>query len=433
VRTLIKDAYVITMDDAVGSIPNGDVLIVGDTIQGVGQGLDSSEVDWIIDGANRIVMPGLVDGHRHMFSGILRGCGSNAQYADYFDRIISKYAVNYTPEDTYVAVRLGMAEAVDAGTTLMHAWEHNLTTPGHADASLRALSESGLRGRFSYGPRNDTMLVDTDDVLRMRDEAFTHHEDGMFMTEDRRLHLGVATRGVELSRPEIWTREFGFSRENNLPITAHVMARNITEMAEADALGPDVLSVHANDATSEEIDYLATCGTPVCVAPSAIARSGIGFSPVVELMRAGVPISLSVDSIAGCDTADMFAVMRFNLLTQRMIHRDISVYSPQDALRHATIEGAKTLGLDATTGSLTSGKRADVIVLRADDLNMAPLNVPEAQVVLAAQHYNVETVFIDGVCHKREGKLLTTSKDEVVEAAKKAVQELGERVGERIH
>ena len=129
----------------------------------------------------------------------------------------------------------------------------------------------------------------------------------------------------------------------------------------------------------------------------------------------------------------MFAVMRFNLLTQRMIHRDVGVYTPEDALRQGTIEGAKALGLGDVAGSLTPGKRADLIVLRADDLNMAPLNVPEAQVVLAAQPHNVETVFIDGICRKQSGELVGLDTNEIVSAATRAVQGLSDRVGEHVH
>jgi cytosine/adenosine deaminase-related metal-dependent hydrolase len=152
---------------------------------------------------------------------------------------------------------------------------------------------------------------------------------------------------------------------------------------ERDGLGPDVLSVHCNDASS-----------------------------------------LSVDSIAGCDTADFFSVMRFALLAQRMIHRDVSVYRPDQVLRHATAEGAIAVGLGDVTGTLTPGKKADVILVRADALNMAPIHDPATQVVLCGQPRNVDTVFIDGVCRKRGGELVNVDVKQVVETAGEAVRRL---------
>jgi 5-methylthioadenosine/S-adenosylhomocysteine deaminase len=427
--TLIRGATVLTMDDELGTLPHGDVLIDGDRIAAVGEGLASPGAD-VIDATDGIVLPGFVDGHRHMMGSMLRGVAVNVQsYEDFFQQVVIGYGGNYSVEDTYACVRLGAVESIDSGITTLHAWEHNLITPAHADASFRAMYESGLRVRFSYGPPNDTMMINLEDVLRMRDEVFTRHEDGRYMTADGRAHLGIATRGVEYSRPEIWEKEIAFAREHRLPITAHVMARNITECMERDVLGPDILSVHANDATPEEIAYLAGCGTPVCVAPVGLARTGIGYSPIVEMMAAGIPLTLSVDSIAGNDTADFFAVMKFGVLIERMRFKDKLAYRPEQALRHATAEGAMAVGLGQVTGSLTPGKKADLIMLRGGDINMAPLNNTLAQVVMCGQPRNVDTVFIDGICRKRDGQLVGVDVEECIQAARAAVRRVGERYG----
>lgn len=427
-RVLIRGGYVITMDDALGDLPVGDILVEGDRIAAVGEGLSADGAD-VIEATDRIVLPGFVDGHRHMFAGMLRGCGVNAQYEDYFNKVVIGYGGNYSPEDTYASVRLGAMESIETGITTLHAWEHNLISPAHADASFRAMYESGLRLRFSYGPPNDTMQIDLKDVLRLRDERFTHQVDGRYWTEDDRAFIGIATRGVELSRPETWEVEFAFARENSLPITAHFMAGQVAECMEKDALGPDVLAVHCVDATQEEIEYLKRSGTAVCVAPPALARAGVGQSAIVDIMRAGVPLCLSVDSIAGADVADFFGVMKIGILIQRMLQRDVTVYTPQQVLRHATVEGARAIGLGDVTGSLTPGKKADIITIRSDDLNMSPLNNPIAQVVLCAQARNVDTVFIDGVARKREGSLTDVDVHEVTQAARNAVRGISSRTG----
>jgi 5-methylthioadenosine/S-adenosylhomocysteine deaminase len=438
-RTLITDAFVLTMDDELGTLPRADVLIDGARIAAVGPDLPRESDVELVDGRDRIVMPGFVDTHRHMWAAMLRGCACYGDLGTYFHDVVFTYGANFTPDDTYASVRFGLAEAVDSGITTMHAWEHNIQTPAHADAALQALAESGMRGRFSYGPSSDpsagssfaqgTETIDLDDVLRLRRERFADR-DGL-------LHLGIACRGVDYSKLEIWQREFAFAREHGLPITTHTMmtahdverVRAITVYEEHQALGPDVLVVHAIHTNDAERRYLAQTQTPVSLSILSELRTGMGIPPIVEMMRAGVPLCLSVDTMAASDNSDYFAVLRATLLVPRGQHEDATVYQPDQVLRHGTIDGARAMGLGDLTGSLTAGKRADVIVLRAGDLNLAPLNVADGQVVLAAQPRNVEHVWIDGVPRKRDGELTGLDAARLTAAATAAVAGLSERLG----
>jgi 5-methylthioadenosine/S-adenosylhomocysteine deaminase len=437
-KTLIADALVLTMDDELGTLPSADVLIEDQRIVAVGPGLPRESDVHVIDGRDRIVMPGFVDTHRHMWAAMLRGCACYGDLGTYFHDVVFTYGANFTPDDTYASVRFGLAEAVDSGITTMHAWEHNIQTPAHADAALQALTDSGMRGRFSYGPSSDpeagssfaqgTETIDLDDVLRLRRERFA---------QDGRLHLGIASRGVDYSQPDIWQREFAFAREHGLPITTHTMmtthdverVRAISVYEEHEALGSDVLLVHAIHTNEAERAYLARTQTPVSLSILSEMRTGMGIPPIVEMMQAGVPLCLSVDTMAASDNSDYFAVLRATLLVPRGQHGDATVYQPDQVLRHGTIEGARALGIGEQTGSLTPGKRADVIVLRATDLNLAPINVADGQVVLAAQPRNVEHVWIDGVQRKRDGELVDVDVETLVANARAAVAGLSERIG----
>ena len=438
-KTLITDALVLTMDDDLGTLPRGDVLIEGERIAAVGPDLPrESDVD-LIDGRDRIVMPGFVDTHRHMWAAMLRGCACYGDLGTYFHDVVFTYGANFTPDDTFTSVGFGLAEALDSGITTMHAWEHNLQTPAHADAALLALEESGMRGRFSYGPSSDpeagssfaqgTETIDLDDVLRLRGERFGDPEG--------RLRLGIACRGVDYSQQEVWQREFAFAREHGLPITTHTMmtahdvesVRAISVYAEHEALGPDVLLVHAIQANADELAYLAQTQTPVSLSILSELRVGMGIPPIVEMIAAGVPLCLSCDTMAASDNSDYFAVLRVTLGIPRGVHGDGKIIQPEQVLRQGTIDGARALGLGDVTGSLTPGKRADLIVLRADDLNMAPINVADGQVVLSAQPRNVEHVFVDGVARKRDGALVDVDVPGLVRDAKAAVAGLSERLG----
>jgi cytosine/adenosine deaminase-related metal-dependent hydrolase len=425
---VIRNGLVLTLDDRLGALPRADVAIRGGAIAGVGPDLAASGADEV-DATGCIVMPGLVDAHRHLFSPLLRGCAVNSSYEEYFEDVVLTYGASYTPEDTRAAMTLGTLESIDAGTTTIHAWEHNLLTPDHADASVRAFLDSGVRGRFSYGPPNQPPSIDLADLLRVRERYFARRSGRQFVDDSGRVHLGLATRGVEFDRPDVWEHEFRWGREQELPLTAHVMGRSLTRLQERGAFGPDLLTVHASHATAEELEHLRESRTHVCVAPPAMARAAVGRSPVKEMLELGIPLSLSVDSTAGCDTADMFAVMRISVLMERAFHESVAAYTPQQALRHATIGGAQALGLGEVTGTLTPGKRADVIVVRADGLNFTPLNAPEAQVVLCAQPHNVDAVFIDGVCHKRDGELVGHDVRTTLDDARRAVRGLAERIG----
>jgi cytosine/adenosine deaminase-related metal-dependent hydrolase len=374
-----------------------------------------------------------------MWAAMLRGCACYGDLGTYFHDVVFTYGANFTPDDTYASVRFGLAEAVDSGITTMHAWEHNIQTPAHADAALQALTDSGMRGRFSYGPSSDpeagssfaqgSQTIDLDDVLRVRRERFA--------TDDGLLHLGIACRGIDYSQPEIWQREFAFAREHGLPITTHTMmtahdverVRAISVYEEHEALGPDVLLVHAIHTNESERAYLARTQTPVSLSILSELRTGMGIPPIVEMMAAGVPLCLSVDTMAASDNSDYFAVLRATLLVPRGQHGDATVYQPDQVLRHGTIDGARAMGIADRTGSLTPGKRADLIVLRASDLNLAPINVADGQVVLAAQPRNVEHVWIDGVQRKRDGELVDVDVETLVGNAQAAVAGLSERLG----
>jgi 5-methylthioadenosine/S-adenosylhomocysteine deaminase len=439
-KTLIQGALVLTLDEGLGSLPRGDVLIDGDRIAAVGVGLSAKGAE-VLDGEDRIVLPGFTDTHRHMWAAILRGCACYGDLGTYFHDVVFTYGANFTPDDTYTSIRLGLAEAIDSGITTLHAWEHNLQTREHADAAITAFEESGLRGRFSYGPSSDpeagssfaqgTETIDLDHVLELRKTRFA---------SDERLHLGIACRGAEYSQPEIWQAEYAFAREQGLPFTTHTMmtrhdterVRAISVYAEHRVLGPDHLLIHAIHANEDEIRALAETETPVSVSVFSELRTGMGIPPVVEMLRAGVNVNLSLDTMAASDNSDMFAAMRAQMCMERGRYEDATVYQPDTVLRQATLDGARALGLDEVTGSLTPGKKADLIMLRADDLNLGPLNVADGQIVLAAQPRNVDTVWIDGVVRKHSGELVDFDVPAAMKAAHVAVAGLSERIGKPV-
>jgi cytosine/adenosine deaminase-related metal-dependent hydrolase len=427
-RYLIRDACVITLDPALGDLPQGDVLVDGGAIAAVGPGLVADDAE-PIDGRDMIVLPGLVDTHSHLWNGLLRGVvDAEAPGRGYFD-VKRRVAAHYTPDDSYAAARLGLADALSSGTTTVCDWDHNARSPDDVDAKLRAHRHSGLRTHYAYGnpdqhPRDRAM--DLDDVARVQREWLGAPSDG-------RLTLGMAVRGPARTEPSILRAEWERARELRLPLTLHLGGRrddaaryaDLTAMHRDGLLGPDVQVVHAVGATDAEIGLLAETGTSVCLSPLTEYPS-MGVPRISELLDAGVLVSLSVDTLAYPQSASLLGVLGIAMAIERGRGNAIGA---RRMLELATIDGARDLGLDHLIGTVTPGKRADLIMLDRMALNLAPCADPVGVLVGCAQPANVDTVLVDGRVLKRAGRLTAAEPRELAEAAVQSLAAVLGRAG----
>jgi len=428
--TLIRGAYLLTMDDALGDLPSGDILIEDGRIAAIGASL-SREGATVIDGTGMVAMPGFVDTHWHMWNSLLRGLVGGTPQTGYFPTI-QKFGPHYTPDDTYLATRLALAEAVTAGVTTVHNWAHNVRSPQDADASLRAMKDGGVRGRFGYGSAQGTppdRLQDLADLARVKADLARQAQP--------LLSLGAALRGPQMSSLETSRGEFAAVRQLGLPISVHMTGnaevsarfKVIQTLAQDGFLGPDIQIIHAVHATPQDIEALAQSRTHVSVSPNAEA-AGMGVPPVNPMRAAGVLVSLSIDNTALPASVDPFALMR-QLITLLQARDGLgSPFGPRQALRMATLDGARDLGLPEVAGSLTQGKRADLILVRLRDLNLSAAGQGHVErLLMAAQPANVDTVFVDGRLLKRGGKLVDVDVDELVSRARAAAAKLVSRAG----
>jgi cytosine/adenosine deaminase-related metal-dependent hydrolase len=431
VNLLIRGGYVLTMDRA-GDIPGGDVHVRDGVIQAIGRDLDVPEAE-LVDAAGMIVAPGLVDTHWHMWNTLLRGMSDgcpgagSAARAGYF-ATCTAVGGHFLPGDTYAGTRLAAAEAVDAGITTVHDWSHNIRGADWAEAGLRALAESGLRARFSYGYQaghpNDRLMA-LDDLASTAARWASYAAGG-------RIHLGMAWRGTGGSNPamrvapELYRAEIAAARELGLPVTVHACgpaaaAGQLRTYADHGLLGPDLQVVHLNNASPAEIGLAAEAGTPVSVSPWTELQIGYGQPVTGELLAAGLPVGLSVDTTMLCGNADLFAVMKVTQACANAQARDEFALTARDVLRLATIDGARSLGLGAVTGSLAPGKRADLIVVALDGPNLGILTDPVRLLVTAASPRDVRLVVADGRVLKRDGRLTAVDVGEVTRAARESL------------
>jgi 5-methylthioadenosine/S-adenosylhomocysteine deaminase len=419
---LIAGGYLATIDPATGDLPQADLLIHEGRISAIGPDLAprTSEVR-SIDAQGRLVLPGLVDTHRHVWQGALGAVTGQASLAGYFGTVIAGLAPLYTPDDIYAGVLWGALQALDAGITTVADWSHNLVTPEHADANVQALRDAGIRGMFLFGgPGEDGLgwfgdptLPHPPDARRVRAEHFRADASG-------RLQMGLALRGPAMSSREATRHDFGLARELGSPISIHVGMAGyggaVETLDELGLLGPDVNYVHANQLSDHEYELIAATGGSISICPSIDMLMALGTYPATgRALEHGIRAGLSTDTVTGTGT-DLFSEMRIALAAERSranvaaVARDEAVdgvaLHQRDVLRLATLDAARTWRMDAEIGSLTVGKQADIAIVDMRAPHLDGFGDPVTTLVMGAGAADVTTVIVEGELIKHEGSLL---------------------------
>lgn len=401
-RTLITNAYVLTMDDHLGDLPGADILIEDGQIRAIGRNLSADDARNInADGA--IALPGFIDTHWHMWNQIARNHAISERGG--FAPTMATMAPLWSPDDSAAGVRLALAEAINAGITTVHNWAHNIRSPLHARAEYAAQAQVGVRGRFAYGHAQGIAadaLMDLADLRQMASEA-----------RAPLLSLGVCLRGPDRSQEAIWRQEWVQARALGLPITTHssydaasAAQQPLRKLAEIGGLGPDTLIVHAVSADDAALSLMARAGAPLSLSPWTEMSVGYGAPPVARMVASGVTMSLSNDNVVLGGRIDMFAVMRLVVDLAAAESGDQTLVPPRTALRWATIEGARAMGMDRDVGSLRPGKRADLMLIRPAGRLTAPEGPLDRWLTHTALPDQVELVMIDGHVRKAQGMLV---------------------------
>lgn len=437
-RILLRAGHVLSMDPDIGDLPQGDVLIEDGTITAVRPEI-SADAE-VLDMTGRIVIPGFVDTHRHTWEAPIRGVAPDATLDDYFVDILDTFAPLYTPEDVYAGNLAGSLECLNAGITTLVDWSHINNTPAHPDAAIQGLTESGIRAQYAYGSANTSLAdywfeskiaVPGDDVRRIRTTYFSS-DDGL-------LTMALATRGPGFCTDDVVTAEWALARDLGIPITVHVaMGRlagrfgMVKQLHGLGLLGSDTTYVHCCYFHEDEWQMVADSGGTVSIAPQVELQMGHGWPPVTKAIEYGLRPSLSIDVVTTVP-GDMFTQIRAAFGAERArVNADCwnanlpvpeTMLTARQVLEIATRNGAHVAGVEDRTGSLTPGKRADVVAIDATALNVAPVHDAAAAVTLSADVSNVDTVIVDGVIRKRDGRLLAD-----LDRARRLVQESRDRL-----
>jgi cytosine/adenosine deaminase-related metal-dependent hydrolase len=424
----IADAYVMTMDSSLGDIADGSIHVRNGEIVAVGKNVSGGGER--IDGTGMIVMPGLVETHWHMWNTLFRSFAGDRPEDGYFPTV-ARFGQQMGPDDIFASTRLSAAEAINSGMTFVHSWCHNVRSTAHAEADVRALAEIGIRARHSCGwPQGlpDTQSVDQGPIESLARDWESWSNEGL-------ITLGVAWRGQFRAgpiKPEVYQPEFDNARKLGLPITLHVAsARKATNQIEplykAKLMGKDVQLIHTLSASTAELDMIKESGAAVSVSPGSELRIGYGYPQISEMLAKGIPLGISVDTSALTGSSNLFGVLKLARDCENARTENEFKMTARNALELGTIEGARSMGIDDRIGSLKPGKRADLIAISPNALNMAVVTDPTHLVLEATSPENVDTVVVDGRILKRGGKLAALDTPQVVAAARAALAGVRER------
>jgi len=423
---VFRNATVLTMDDA-HRVLSGDVLVSGERIVAVGPGLEVPDGTAEIDATGGIVMPGMIDTHRHMWQTAMRGYGADWTLTQYFVWNYLQWGKSFRPQDIHAGNLLSAIEAIDAGVTTTVDWSHNLQTTDHAEAAVDALR--AVPGRFVLGYGNiQAAPWEWSATPEFRSFVERHFGGGNDM-----LGFQIAF-DVPPASPDFPEKAaFEVARDLGVPVTTHAGVWKVTGdegirlMYENGFMTPATVYVHSASLSPDSYHRIAATGGSVSLSTESEQSAGQGYPPTWKLREHGIGVSLSMDTSVWW-SADLFSAMRATLSADRARehleahNRDETVTNhklrAEQVVDWATMGGARALGLDSAVGSVTPGKKADIVLLKNDaSPAMFPLLHPYGHVVFQAQRGDVHTVMVNGRVVKYDHALvgvdLARARDEV--------------------
>ncbi len=434
---LIKSGTLVTMD-ASNTVVEADLLIVDGRIAGIG--VTEQTPDVVVDATDCAVVPGFVQTHIHLCQTIFRGAADDLPLIDWLKKRVWPMEAAHSAASIAASARLGIAELIKGGTTCALTME----TVNHTSEVFKVVEETGFRatvGKCMMDKGDEVPLALREQTDKSIDESLALF-DAWHGKANGRIRYCFAPRFAISCTRNLLEKVAGLARERDLMIHTHASEnrtecalvedetglRNIAYLHSLGLTGRHVALAHCVHLNDDEVGTLASTGTNVVHCPSSNLKLGSGIAPIAKMLERGISVSLGADGAACNNRLDMFTEMRTAALLQKALHGP-EVLTANRALRMATIDGARAMGLDGDIGSLETGKRADVAVVRLGRLHTTPKGDVISSLVYAAEAGDVETVLIDGRFVMRERELLGINEAETVAAANAEVENLIIRAG----
>lgn len=442
-RTLVRGGTVITMD-AQGDLPRADVLVSGERIVEIAPRIAVDDA-LVVDATGCIVIPGLINAHMHTWQTALRGVAANWTLLQYFKNMHAGLATVFTPGDLHIATLVGALNQINCGTTTLVDWCHNNPTPAHNDAAVAALLQSGIRAAFFHGtPKPDPKPGETPFWEQPHPRAEVERLLKAHAGEPL-LSIHAAVLGPHYSTLDVALHDFRMAKELGLIASMHQgggPARTPDgweRLEEAGLLGEHINIVHGHALSDAQLARFCDLGMSFSAAAESEMSQGHGHPLTGRLRALGRAPSLGVD-LESVMSGDMLSQARIALGIQRSLdnvayreaHGSIpptSTITTREALAWVTIEGARMLQQQDRIGSLVPGKQADLVLVRADTLNMQPVHDPVSAVVMQASLANIESVMVAGQWRKRGGRVLDADIGSLLESLQQSGRKITQAMG----
>ncbi|GAA3815891.1 amidohydrolase family protein [Sphaerisporangium flaviroseum] len=435
---VLRGGTVLPMDDGRQVLGRTDVLVVDDRIAAVGPDLPVPEGTAVIDATDGIVMPGMIDTHRHMWQTAMRGYGADWTLTQYFVWYYLEHGKLFRPEDVHAGNVLAAIEAVDAGVTTVVDWSHGLRTVEHADAAVDALRSVPGRFVLAYGniqqpPAEWTGAPEFRDFVRRR------------ITGDDMLGFQLAFDVTgDPAFPE--KPAFEVARELGVAVTTHAGVWGATGddgirlMYDHGFMTPETVYVHAASLSTDSYHRIAASGGSISVSTESEQSAGQGYPPTWAIRAHGIPVSLSMDTSVWW-SGDLFSAMRATLGADRS-REHFQAHAKGETVTHcglradqvvdwATRGGARALGRDHELGGIEAGKKADIVLIKNEHSPVSfPMLNPFGHVAFQAQRGDVHTVLVNGRVVKHEHRLVGVDLAAARQEVERTVEYLRSAMGE---
>lgn len=450
---LLTHATIVTVDrdrrvlyDGAMAVREGRIAAVGDT----GEILREYPVaERTVDCSGRILFPGFVNTHNHLFQTLLKGLGDDMVLSDWLKTMTFPAARFLTPEDCYYGAMLGCIEGIHCGITTMVDYMYPHAVPGLSDGVLDALEQLKIRGIFGRGCMNDGLgfgvcpeiMQDIPTVEKDLVRLF----DTWHNRENGKIKIWTAPAALWSNSGDMLRMLWEVTESYGSGLTVHVSETPFDRMATealhgcagTDCLekygitGENVLMVHCVYLTESDIRKAAHYGLKVSYNPVSNMYLSSGVAPVPDMLKAGVTVSLGVDGAASNNGQDMTELMKTAALLQKVHTLDPTVITAEKVLEMATIDGARAVGMEEEIGSLEAGKKADFIIFNPYlSAKAVPVHNPVSTLVYSSSPANIEAVAVDGEFLMEQG-VLTMLADEraVLAEGQRCADRLAERAG----
>lgn len=439
---LIKNGWILTLDSTHSVIENGWVWIEDNIIREVG--VDTRKLEYwekvaskTIDAKGKIIMPGLVNGHTHLFQTFMRGLADDKPLLRWLHEVIWPFSTAMEEHDFYLAGLLGCIENIKSGTTSVIDQHYVHTTDQSSDMVLNAMKESGIRGvlcrTFSNNNPNAPLLQETDDTIMKSLERLNKEWHG---TQDGRLSISVGPISVRGCTKELHKRSHAFAQSNGLKFQIHTAEtesvvnkclelydkREVEFLYDIGILGVDTQLVHGIWVNDQELELIRQTGTTVIHCPISNMYIASGVARVPEMRERGIKVTLGQD-IQGV----MMEVLKMGACLHKVNNLDSMVLQPEDMIDMATNMSAQLLGCD-NLGRIVPGYIADIILVDWEKPHIAPVHKPESAIVFNANGNDVHTTIVNGKVLMENYQINFADEKQLIRKCQKRIREIGARL-----